>query len=204
MCREMTAQAPAGGVADLQFFDQGGIVQSALVEITASLRGSDPVAVDRKRQSARALQRRVVRRSGLLIQVGEALAEGQMAGQLDKANQIAALAAAVAVEDILAGVDIERRPGLVVQRTEPDELGTATGRLTGPVLLPQIIQQRHSPLECFDVLAHSAFLPPEPSVGGRRRQSQARMVGERNFFKDAKARELAEPESSRTTAPLRQ
>ena len=47
-----------------------------------------------------------------------------MAGQLDKANQIAALAAAVAVEDIFARVDIERGPGFLVQRTESDELGT--------------------------------------------------------------------------------
>ena len=48
-----------------------------------------------------------------------------MAGQLDKANQIAALAAAVAVENILACVHIERGPGLLVQRTESDELGAA-------------------------------------------------------------------------------
>jgi hypothetical protein len=32
-------------------------------------------------------------------------------GQLDKANQIAALATSVTVEEIFAGVDIERRPG---------------------------------------------------------------------------------------------
>ena len=37
-----------------------------------------------------------------------------MAGQLDKANQIAALAAAVAVEEILSGIDIERRPAFRV------------------------------------------------------------------------------------------
>ena len=59
----------------------------------------------------------------LRIEIGEALAKRQSAGQLNKANQVAALAAAVAVEDILAGVDIERRPGLLVQRTESDELG---------------------------------------------------------------------------------
>jgi hypothetical protein len=52
--------------------------------------------------------------------------KGQMAGQLYKANQIAALPAAVAVENILARVDIERGPGLLVQRTESDELGAAS------------------------------------------------------------------------------
>ena len=104
-------------------------------------------------------------RSGLCIQASEALAEGQMAGQLDKANQIAALPAAVAVEDIFARVDLERGLGLLVQRTESGELGS-TDRMACPVMLPQILQQRQLPLECFNVFAHSAFSPPEPSVGG--------------------------------------
>jgi hypothetical protein len=38
--------------------------------------------------------------------------------------------------------------------------------MTSPVMLPQILQQRQPPLECFDVFAHSVFSPPEPSVGG--------------------------------------
>jgi len=68
---------------------------------------------------------RIVWRSGRLLQVGEALAEGQVSGQLDKSNQVAALSAAMAVEDIFAGVDIERRPSFGMQRTEPDKLGAA-------------------------------------------------------------------------------
>ena len=67
-----------------------------------------------------------------------------MAGQLDEANQIAALAAAVAVENIFASVDIERGPGLLVQRTESDKL-ESTRRMTSPVVLPQIVQQRQPP-----------------------------------------------------------
>jgi hypothetical protein len=63
-----------------------------------------------------------------------------MAGQLDKAKEIAALAAAVTVKEIFAGVDIEGRPGFRVQRTESDELGAVTGRLGGPILPPQIIK----------------------------------------------------------------
>ena len=136
----MTAQAPAGGVADLELLDQGGILQSALVEITHRF----GVVIELLSiESGRLLEDsgdRVVGRSGLSLQVGEALAEGQVAGQLDKANQVAALAAAVAVEEIFAGIDVERRPRFGVQRTKPDKLGTATGRLTGPVPLPQIIQ----------------------------------------------------------------
>ena len=82
---------------------------------------------------------RVVCSSGLLLQVGEALAEGQMAGQLDKANQIAALAAAVAVEDIFARVHVERGPGLLVQRTESDKLGAAAV-LRKPFTIEELIQ----------------------------------------------------------------
>lgn len=59
-----------------------------------------------------------------------------MAGQLDKANQIAALTAAVAVEEIFASVDIERRVGIRVQRTESDELGAVAGGPGHPILLP--------------------------------------------------------------------
>jgi hypothetical protein len=125
----------------------------------------------------------------LLLEVGEALAEGQTAGQLDKANQIAALAAAVAVEEIFAGVDIERRLGFRVQGTESDELGAVAGGPGDPILLPQIIEQQQALPEFFDVLAHGAVLPLEPSVGGGRQHSQARMVGEENFFSETQGPE---------------
>jgi len=111
-------------------------------------------------------------RTGLQIEAGEALAEGQMAGQLNKANQVSALPAAVAVENIFARVDIERGPGLLVQRTESDELGS-TRRMTGPVVLPQIVQQRQSPLECLDVFAHNAFF----ASGAQRRSRTPTIQG---------------------------
>src|ERR1017187_5870758 len=95
-----------------------------------------------------------------------------MAGQLDKANQIAALAAAVAVENILARVHAERGLGLLVQRTESDELGS-TRRMTSPVMLPQIIQKRQPPLECFDVFAHGDFF----ASGAKRRSRTPTIPG---------------------------
>ncbi len=79
---------------------------------------------------------RVGGRSALLLKIGKALAKRQVLRQLDEANQIAALAAAVAVEEILAGVDIEGRPGFGVQRTESHELGPVTRRPGDPILLP--------------------------------------------------------------------
>ena len=110
---EMPTQAPTGGVADAQFFDQGGIVQSALFQIVQRL----GVAIELLLIESGGLlehSSRVGGRSALLLEVSEALAEGQMAGQLDKAKEIAALAATVAVKEIFAGVDIEGRSGFLV------------------------------------------------------------------------------------------
>jgi hypothetical protein len=60
----------------------------------------------------------------------------------------------VTVEEIFASVDIERGPSFLVQRTESDELGTVTSRPAGPILLPQIVEQRQALFEFFDILAH--------------------------------------------------
>ena len=44
------------------------------------------------------------------------------------------------VKEIFAGVDIKRRPGFRVQRTESDKLGAVTGRPGYPILPPQIVE----------------------------------------------------------------
>ena len=49
-----------------------------------------------------------------LFEMRHALAERQMEEELDKADQVAAAATAVAVEQILAGVDVEGRTSLLV------------------------------------------------------------------------------------------
>ena len=110
---EMATQVPARGVADAQFSDQGGIVQSALLQIAQRLR----VAIELLLIEGGGLlehSSKVSGRSVLLLEVGEALAERQMTRQLDKAKEIAALAATMTVEEIFAGVDIERRAGFLV------------------------------------------------------------------------------------------
>src|ERR1700676_1911827 len=118
-CCEMTAQTSAGGITDLQFPYQDGIVNSAPVEIAHRF---GVIVESLSIKSGSLFQHRggIDCGTGLRIEAGKALAERQMPGQLDKANQIATLATAVAVENILARVDIERRPGLLVQRTESD------------------------------------------------------------------------------------
>ncbi len=149
----MPAQAPTRGITDAQFFDQGEIVQSSLLQI-AQCHG---VAIELLLiESGRLLEHggRVGCKNALLVEISEALAKRQMAGQLDKAQEIAALAATVTVKEILAGVDIERRAGFRMQGTESDELGAVTSRLGDPVLLPQIIEQRKALFEFFEILAH--------------------------------------------------
>src|SRR5205085_6519995 len=196
----MPAQASTGGIADAQFLDRGGIVQSAVFQILQRL----GVAIELLLIKSGGCVKhggRIGWRSTVLLEVSEALAEGQLAGQLDKAQEIAALAATVAVEEIFAGVDIERRAGFRVQGTESDELGAVASRPGNPVLLPQIIEQRQALLEFFEVLAHGAVA----SGCERRRRWPAfpgKDGGRRNFLSNAGAREPAEPESAKPKAQL--
>src|SRR5258708_35318814 len=176
----MPAQAPAGGIIDPQFFDQDGIAQSSLIEIAQCL----GVAIELLLiESGGLLQHSggVSCKRTLLLEVSETLAEGQMTGQLDKAKEIAALTATVTVKEIFAGVDVERRAGFRMQGTKSDELGAVSDGPGGPMLLPQIIEQRKALFQFFDVLAHDAVLPLEVNVGEGRQHSQARMVGKRKF-----------------------
>src|SRR5215831_11979617 len=134
----MPAQAAAGGVANPQFLDRGGIVQPALVQIVECLGIAIELVLI---ESGSLLEHcgRIDGRSTELLEVSEAFAKGQMAGQLNKAQKIAALTAAVTVEEIFAVVDIKRGSGFRMQRTESHKLGTVTDRPTGPILLPQIV-----------------------------------------------------------------
>ena len=177
---EMPAQAPTRGIADAQFFDQGKIAQSSLLKIAQCLEVAMELLLI---ESGCLLEHggRVGCGSALLVKVGEAFAEGQMTGQLDKAYEIAALSATVTVKEIFASVHIERRAGLRMQGTESDELGAVSGGPCGPILLPQIIEQRKALFQFFDVLAHGAVFPLEANLGEGRQHSQARMVGSRNF-----------------------
>src|SRR5213592_2770638 len=168
----MSAQAPAGGITDPQFFDQDGIAPCLGVAIELLLIESGGLLQHGGRVSCKRT---------LLLEVSETLAEGQMTGQLDKAKEIAALTATVTVKEIFAGVDIERRAGFRMQGTKSDELGAVSDGPGGPMLLPQIIEQRKALFQFFDVLAHDAVLPLEANVGEGRQHSQARMVGKGKF-----------------------
>lgn len=148
---EMTPQVSAVGIADAEFLDQGRIAYAALSEIEARF----PVFLELPLiKSSRLLQHGCSRVGGgrvALLEVGEAFTEGEALEQLDEADQIAALPAAVAVEEILAGVDIERRAGFLVQGTESHELAARAGGLTSPVLLAQIVEQGKALFELLEI-----------------------------------------------------
>jgi len=176
---EMTPQISPGGVAEAEFFDQSRIVHSALFEIPERLGVTQELPLI---EGSGSLQRSGSAGWGaLLLEISQALRKGETLGQLDKANQIATLSAAVAVEKILPGVDIERRPGFRVQGTESDELGALTCGPAAPVPLPQVFEQRQALLQFFEILAHGVISPLETSVGEGGLHSQARMVGKEKF-----------------------
>src|SRR5215469_15072329 len=134
----MAAQAPARSVANAQILPQCNVVHSALLKIAQRL----GVAVELLLIERYRFLKHCGRVDGidwrstlLLLEVAQGFTERQMAGQLDKANEIPALTAAMTVEKIFVGVDIERRTSFLVQRAESDELGVVTRRLCNPVLM---------------------------------------------------------------------
>ncbi len=132
------------------------MVHSSLLEITEGFRVMRPLALV---ESRRLLQHGAqVGCRILALEIGEALAKRQMPRELDKANQIATLTATMAVKEILAGVDIEGRPSLGVQGAESHQLGALTRWPADPILLSQVIEQRKSLFELFEILAHGAVL----------------------------------------------
>ena len=180
MSGEMPAQASARGITDPQFFDQSRIVQTSVLKITQCLGVPFELLLIENRGLLEHGDR-VGWNSASLFEVSNTLAKGQMTGQLHKANEIATLAATVTVEEIFASVDVERRPGFRMQWTESNELGAESDRPGGPTLLLQIIEQRQTLFQFFDILAHGAVFPLEANVGEGGQHFQARMVGGRNF-----------------------
>ena len=101
--------------------------------------------------------------SQFLRQVGNALAEGEMLRKLDKANQVAAAPTAVAIEQVLARVDVEAGASVLMQGTESDELGASCGAVPAPVVPLQVLQQRNALFELFQILAHGVHILPASS-----------------------------------------
>jgi len=126
----MRAQVSAARIANAEFLDQGGIVQSTLRQVVNAF----GIAVQFELIKTRGVFEQLGSGCEFLLQVDDALAEGEMLRKLHQANQVTTAATAVAVEQILARVDIERGMGFLMQRTESDELGASVSTVSGPVV----------------------------------------------------------------------
>src|SRR6516164_5359123 len=79
-----------------------------------------------------------------------------MLGKLHEANEVAALPAAVAIEQVLARIDVEAGASVLMQGTESDELGANRGGAPAPVVPLQVREQRNALLQMFQILTHVA------------------------------------------------
>src|SRR3984957_4088969 len=186
----MTTQIATGSISQAQFDDQVRIPKAALLQILGSFGVT--------------LQLHLVKSSGsveqlgfggeidLVLQVGDAFAKGKTLGKLHEADQIATAVTAVAIEEVLGGMDIEGRLLIRMQRAESHELIAGADMVSGPVVPPQVLQQRQTLFELLQILAHDVALSSWLSVGQDRPHSQARMVGASKSFKSAKARSYGE------------
>jgi hypothetical protein len=80
--------------------------------------------------------------------------------QLHEADQVAASPAAVAEEQILTGVDVERRACFRMQGTQPHQLRPGTSAMSPPVVPLQVLQQRDMLFEPIQIPAHGLIFPP--------------------------------------------
>ena len=106
----MPPQVSAGSITDADLLDQSGIVQTALPQIADRFRMTvelEPIKGGRLLQ-----QLGNGSRCEFLFKKRHRLMEWQIEEELDNADQVATTAAAVAVEQILSGVDIEGRTSL--------------------------------------------------------------------------------------------
>src|SRR4029077_11969799 len=99
----------------------------------------------------------------------------------------------MAVEQILADIDIERRRGFPMQRTQPHKLRGGAHAAPLPMAAPQVIQQRKALFELFQVLLHRPF-----GSHNRAYEETAKFPRQgwwvRKFFRGAGARARADAE----------
>ena len=150
---EMWAQIAATRVADAEFCDQSGVVYSALGQILNAFR----IAMQFELIKGGGVLEELCAGRQFLLQVGEALAKGEMLRKLNEANQVASLPAPVAIEQVLARVNVEAGASVLMQGTESHELGANRGEAPAPVVPLQVREQRNALFQLFQILTHSAY-----------------------------------------------
>jgi hypothetical protein len=189
---ELTPEASAGSIAYTEIGDDRGIPQAATLEIARRFRTAMKlklIMIDGPgQQLTEGWSGSHARR--FLPQMRNALAKRHMEEKLDKADQIATLAASMTVKQVPAGIDIEGRARVPVQRTKPHKLLPGAAPAGSPVMPLQIVQQREVLFELFQVRVHGVVFLPKSRLRGIGLFSQARMVGGKDF-KGAVARPVA-------------
>jgi hypothetical protein len=145
----------SGSVSDGELFDQFGVLHSAIVKIVDGLGMAAELLLIKVDGFSKSVIISELRLGELLLQIGKSFTEREIQGKLDKAYEVAALAAAVAIEKILGGIDVEGRAVLRMQGAQSHELMASPDRARRPVMLSQIVQQRHALLQGIEVLVHS-------------------------------------------------
>src|SRR6516162_2124686 len=102
--------ANAATITDTEFVDELPILHAALGQIVHAF----TMAVQFQLVEGGSVGEQLGGRSKFLGQVGHALAKREMPRQFDKANEIATPPAAVTVEQVFLGVDVERGMGLLM------------------------------------------------------------------------------------------
>src|ERR1700692_2003754 len=99
----MRAQVATARVANAEFFNQSGIVHPTLGQILNAFR----ITMQFELIKGGGVLEELRAGRQLLLQVGEALSKGEMLRKLNEANEVASLPAPVAIEQVLARVDVE-------------------------------------------------------------------------------------------------
>ena len=134
----------SGGVSDRELFDQFGIMHATAVKVIQCLGMAAELLLIKVDSFSKSFILPRLGQAELLFQVNKSFTKREIQRKLDEANEVAATAAAVAVEDILGGIDVEGRVSFRMQGTQADELLMSADGSCRPVMASQIIQQRNA------------------------------------------------------------
>ena len=95
--------------------------------------------------------------------------------ELDEANDVAAATAALAVEQVFAGVNEKAGLMVGVQRTQSQETAEADGPSLLPIVCLQILQQRNLLFQFIESSSSHGLLASIRRIRQAAGQSQARM-----------------------------
>jgi len=135
----MASQISARGITDVQLLDQVGIAQAALGQIVSRFGVAVELTLVKGGGLLQQFDRGISDLAQFPLQVIYAFAKRQTQRKLNAANEISSAPAAVAIEQILAGIDIEGWLGLPVKRAEADELLLMTSTAGAPVPSSQVV-----------------------------------------------------------------